>query len=202
MRQDLLAWHFWEQARGELSSSQTDPGAADEVQRVTQLFHSSGQTRVSARCGAGEKGGYRDFPSSLWALPFGRGRVRATNYILELREVICSQADSQLCVFLPLLPAPPPPFPPSSAAPVWVHQLPAPPTQGMGILDAMYPCAFRRGGAGFCPVPEEPLGLPRQPSHSTAYLIPVAIVPTWSPRSQFSPVRLVSSHMPLGPFPV
>lgn len=72
---------------------------------------SSGQTRVSVWCGAGEKGGYGDFPSLLRAPPFRRGQVRATNCVLELREVICSRADSPLCVFLlyPLHPGTPPP---------------------------------------------------------------------------------------------
>lgn len=151
MRQDLLAWHFWEQARGELSSSQTDPGAAGEVQRVTRLFHSSGQTRVSARRGAGEKGGYRDFPSSLRALPFGRGRVRATNYILELREVICSQADSQLCVFLPLLLLLCPP-PPSSAAPACGSPAACPANAGHGDIRRYVPMCIPEGwGLGSAP---------------------------------------------------
>lgn len=78
---------------------------------------SSGQTRVSAWRGAGEKGGYRDFPSSLRVLPFRRGPVRATNCELELCEVACYQADSQLCVFLPLLLPPTFPFPCSPSVP-------------------------------------------------------------------------------------
>lgn len=65
----------------------------------------------------GKKGGYRDFPSSLRALPFGRGQIRATNCVLELREVVRSRADSPLCVFFPSFCPPPSPAAPACHSP-------------------------------------------------------------------------------------
>lgn len=72
---------------------------------------SPGAAKVSAWCGTGEKGGYRDFPPSLRTLPFGRRQVRAASCILELREVACCRVDFPLCVY-----PPPPrhPYPPQS----------------------------------------------------------------------------------------
>lgn len=74
---------------------------------------SPGEAKVSAWCGTGEKGGYRDFPPSLRTLPFGRRQVRAASCILELREVACCRVDFPLCVSP--LPAPPPDTPTPAA---------------------------------------------------------------------------------------
>lgn len=105
---------------------------------------SPGEEKVSAWCGTGEKGGYRDFPPSLRTLPFGRRQVRAASCILELREVACCRVDFPLCVSP--LPAPPPrhPYPRSPSAPFTSS---APADAGQGCQTAS-----RRGGAGFCPV--------------------------------------------------
>lgn len=163
---------------------------------------SSGQTRVSVWCGAGEKGGYGDFPSSLRALPSRRGQVRATNCVLELREVICSRADSPLCVFLlyPLHPGTPPP-----QSRLAFHQLPAPPAaQGTDRDIRRYLCTHMGPGA---------VGLGSalcQMSLWDFHVSPATPLPTSSRERLFlhgvldhnSPVRMVSSHVPPGPFPV
>lgn len=104
---------------------------------------SPGEAKVSAWCGTGEKGGYRDFPPSLRTLPFGRRQVRAASCILELREVACCRVDFPLCVSPPTPPRHPyPPQPPSAP---FTSSAPADAGQGCQT-------ASRRGGAGFCPV--------------------------------------------------
>lgn len=99
---------------------------------------SPGQAKVSAWCGTGEKGGYRNFPPSLRTLPFGRRQVRAASCILEPREVARCRVDFPLCV------SPPPPDPRSPSAP-FASSAPADAGQGCQT-------SSRRGGAGLCPV--------------------------------------------------
>lgn len=107
------------------------PGAAEEVPRVTVPVHLV--HKVSAWCGTGEKGGYRDFPPSLRPLPFGRRQVRAASCILEPREVARCRVDFPLCV------SPPPPDPRSPSAP-FTSSAPADAGQECQTLS-------RRGGA-------------------------------------------------------
>lgn len=82
---------------------------------------SPGAAKVSAWCGTGEKGGYRDFPPSLRTLPFGRRQVRAASCILELREVACCRVDFPLCVSPPPRPDTPTPRSPPARHSLAAH---------------------------------------------------------------------------------
>lgn len=124
---------------------------------------SPGEAKVSAWCGTGEKGGYRDFPPSLRTLPFGRRQVRAASCILELREVACCRVDFPLCVSPP---APTPLTPPPPQQPQrTIHQ-----QRTRGCRTGMPNC-FPEGWGWLLPRVTlfgiEPLGLQRLLSHPT-----------------------------------